>query len=233
LMLAVPDATTKVALPSSTRDFWSRSPHATIFWACWPDGNATRHPEENHTASLRRAPSTAPGAHVHPAITNAQAPTRFAKTGGLAGTIASLFGIASFLSAGSSPDTSSSVEEIINYLVQGRTGIGLFGRADMQLVTVPFAHSSRKQGHLAVLLPLLCGVGKRLHAAGGERHTHTNENNPPTTPTRIAAFTRNCSPRMPPSRIPSVPEAAWAAIRLACTRPRRLGGVTAAPRSSG
>ncbi|MDQ6672264.1 MAG: hypothetical protein M3069_16220, partial [Chloroflexota bacterium] len=54
---------------------------------------------------------------------DAHGPARFVKTGGVAGIIASLFGIASFLSAGSSPDTSSSVEDITNYLIHGRTGI--------------------------------------------------------------------------------------------------------------
>jgi hypothetical protein len=54
---------------------------------------------------------------------NAHAPAHFVKTGGVAGIIASLFGIASFLSAGSSPDASASVEDITNYVVQGRTGM--------------------------------------------------------------------------------------------------------------
>ena len=54
---------------------------------------------------------------------DAHTPARFVKTGGLAGIVASLFGIASFLSAGSSPDASASVEDITNYLVQGRTGM--------------------------------------------------------------------------------------------------------------
>jgi hypothetical protein len=48
----------------------------------------------------------------------------------------------------------------------------------------------------------------------GERHNYTNENNPPTTPTRIAAFIPICSPRMPPSNIPSVSEAARVAAAL-------------------
>src|SRR5258708_3770994 len=54
---------------------------------------------------------------------DAHGPVRFVKTGGVAGIIATLFGIASFLSAGGSPDTSSSVEDITTYLIQGRTGI--------------------------------------------------------------------------------------------------------------
>jgi hypothetical protein len=57
---------------------------------------------------------------------DAHTPARFVKTGGLAGIIASLFGIASFLAFlayGSSPDTSASVEDITNYLIQGRTSI--------------------------------------------------------------------------------------------------------------
>src|SRR5712691_11096708 len=69
--------------------------------------------------------------------------------------------------------------------------------------------------HLAVLLTLLCGCGNTSRWRTGDRHSHTNENNPPTTPTTIAAFVPNCSPSTPPSRIPSVPEAAWAAVRPA------------------
>jgi len=59
----------------------------------------------------------------HPAAMDAHGPARFVKTGGVAGIIATLFGIASFLSSGGSPDTSASIADIINYLSQGRTGI--------------------------------------------------------------------------------------------------------------
>ncbi len=60
--------------------------------------------------------------------------------------------------------------------------------------------------HLAVLLTLLCGCGNTSRWRTGDRHSHTNENNPPTTPTTIAAFVPNCSPSTPPRRPRAFPK---------------------------